>query len=70
MKLFDVYRLVEDDIDIQSVAFEVLQGNVKYKLFSVKPIAFSIFYILTFADIPAFTREAMLSWSNSVLSDR
>ncbi|KMZ58534.1 putative protein kinase: ABC1 family [Zostera marina] len=45
-ELFDVYRLVEDDIDIQSVAFEVLQ------------------------DIPAFTREAMLSWSNSVLSDR
>lgn len=45
-ELVDVYRLVEDDVDIPSVALEVLQ------------------------DLPAVTRDFMLSWSDSVLSDR
>ncbi|KAL0920698.1 hypothetical protein M5K25_009859 [Dendrobium thyrsiflorum] len=45
-ELVDIYRLVEDDVDIPSVAFEVLQ------------------------DLPSFTREFLLSWSDSVLSNR
>ncbi|KAJ6830805.1 putative aarF domain-containing protein kinase, chloroplastic [Iris pallida] len=45
-ELVDVYRLVEEEIDIPSVAMEVLQ------------------------DLPAVTRDFMLSWSESVLSDR
>ncbi|KAH7691455.1 Cadmium-transporting ATPase protein [Dioscorea alata] len=45
-ELFDVYRLVQDEIDISSVALEVLR------------------------DLPEVTREFMLSWSESVLSDR
>lgn len=45
-ELVDVYRLVEDEIDIPSVAREVVQ------------------------DLPNVVRDLMLSWSNSVLSDR
>ncbi|XP_039123471.1 protein ACTIVITY OF BC1 COMPLEX KINASE 1, chloroplastic [Dioscorea cayenensis subsp. rotundata] len=45
-ELFDVYRLVQDEIDVSSVALEVLR------------------------DLPEVTREFMLSWSESVLSDR
>ncbi|KAF8380855.1 hypothetical protein HHK36_028350 [Tetracentron sinense] len=45
-ELVDVYRLVEGDIDIQSVAVEVVR------------------------DLPAVTRDIMLLWSDSVLSDR
>ncbi|THU51336.1 hypothetical protein C4D60_Mb06t29940 [Musa balbisiana] len=45
-ELVDVYRLVEDQIDIPSVALEVLQ------------------------DLPNVTRDFMLAWSDSVLSDR
>lgn len=45
-ELADVYRLVEDQIDIPSVALEVLQ------------------------DLPSVARDFMLSWSDSVLSDR
>ncbi|XP_047320172.1 protein ACTIVITY OF BC1 COMPLEX KINASE 1, chloroplastic [Impatiens glandulifera] len=45
-ELLDVYRLVEDQIDMPSVAFEVAR------------------------DLPSFARDAMLSWTNSVLSDR
>ncbi|KAF3321686.1 aarF domain-containing protein kinase [Carex littledalei] len=45
-ELLDVYRLIEDQIDMPSVAFEVLQ------------------------DLPSVTRDFMLSWSESVLSDR
>ncbi|MCL7033362.1 hypothetical protein MKW94_008874 [Papaver nudicaule] len=44
-ELMDVYRLVEDDIDMPSVALDVVR------------------------DIPAVTRDIMLSWSNSVLND-
>ncbi|KAI3989977.1 hypothetical protein MKX01_003680 [Papaver californicum] len=44
-ELVDVYRLVQDDIDMPSVALDVLR------------------------DIPAVTRDIMLSWSNSVLND-
>ncbi|KAJ3671604.1 hypothetical protein LUZ60_007683 [Juncus effusus] len=45
-ELVDVYRLVEDQIDIPSVALEVIR------------------------DLPSVTRDFMLSWSDSVLSDR
>ncbi|KAK8915910.1 hypothetical protein KSP39_PZI022545 [Platanthera zijinensis] len=45
-ELVDVYRLVEDDVDIPSVAFQVLR------------------------DFPSFTRDFLLSWSESVLSNR
>ncbi|XP_072981542.1 protein ACTIVITY OF BC1 COMPLEX KINASE 1, chloroplastic [Typha angustifolia] len=45
-ELLDVYRLVEDQIDMPSVALEVLQ------------------------DLPTAARDFMLSWSDSVLSDR
>ncbi|OVA16356.1 Protein kinase domain [Macleaya cordata] len=45
-ELVDVYRLVQDDIDIPSVALEVVR------------------------DLPAVTRDIMLSWSNSVLGDQ
>ncbi|KAL6658661.1 hypothetical protein ACP70R_004247 [Stipagrostis hirtigluma subsp. patula] len=45
-ELFDVYRLVEDQIDMPSVALEVLQ------------------------DLPSVARDFMLSWSDSILSDR
>ncbi|XP_031500880.1 protein ACTIVITY OF BC1 COMPLEX KINASE 1, chloroplastic [Nymphaea colorata] len=45
-ELVDVYRLVEDEIDIPTVALQVLQ------------------------ELPAVTRDLMLSWSESVLSDR
>lgn len=45
-ELVDVYRLVEGDIDIRSVALDVLQ------------------------DLPAVARDFILSWSDSVLSDR
>ncbi|KAF3792358.1 putative aarF domain-containing protein kinase [Nymphaea thermarum] len=45
-ELVDVYRLVEDEIDIPTVALQVLQ------------------------ELPAVTRDVMLSWSESVLSDR
>ncbi|KAK8964831.1 hypothetical protein KSP40_PGU014718 [Platanthera guangdongensis] len=45
-ELVDVYRLVEDDVDITSVAFQVLR------------------------DFPSFTRDFLLSWSESVLSNR
>ncbi|KAJ4763871.1 Protein kinase superfamily protein [Rhynchospora pubera] len=45
-ELLDVYRLVEDQIDIPSVALEVLK------------------------DLPSVTRDFMLSWSESILSDR
>uniref|UniRef100_M8BTC1 Putative aarF domain-containing protein kinase n=1 Tax=Aegilops tauschii TaxID=37682 RepID=M8BTC1_AEGTA len=45
-ELVDVYKLVEDQIDIPSVALEVLQ------------------------DLPSVARDFMLSWSDSVLSDR
>ncbi|XP_022754409.1 protein ACTIVITY OF BC1 COMPLEX KINASE 1, chloroplastic isoform X2 [Durio zibethinus] len=45
-ELVDVYRLVEDEIDIPSVAVEVVQ------------------------DLPNLVRDFLLSWSNSVLSDR
>eukprot|EP00262_Sarcandra_glabra_P000515 TRINITY_DN105_c0_g1_i2.p1 TRINITY_DN105_c0_g1~~TRINITY_DN105_c0_g1_i2.p1 ORF type:complete len:703 (-),score=113.91 TRINITY_DN105_c0_g1_i2:283-2391(-) len=45
-ELVDVYRLVEDDVDVPSVAFKVLR------------------------DLPAVTRDIMLSWSESVLLDR
>ncbi|KAI3948523.1 hypothetical protein MKW98_019273 [Papaver atlanticum] len=44
-ELVDVYRLVQDDIDMPSVALDVVR------------------------DIPAVTRDVMLSWSNSVLND-
>ncbi|KAL7170827.1 hypothetical protein ACSBR2_035653 [Camellia fascicularis] len=45
-ELVDVYRLVEDQIDIPSVALEVAQ------------------------DLPSVARDILLSWTNSVLSDR
>ncbi|XVE71368.1 hypothetical protein DITRI_Ditri10aG0144800 [Diplodiscus trichospermus] len=45
-ELVDVYRLVEDEIDIPSVAVEVAR------------------------DLPNVVRDFLLSWSNSVLSDR
>ncbi|GFS41967.1 protein kinase superfamily protein [Actinidia rufa] len=45
-ELVDVYRLVEDQIDIPSVALEVVR------------------------DLPSVARDVMLSWSNSILSDR
>ncbi|GLT67553.1 hypothetical protein SLA2020_398510 [Shorea laevis] len=45
-ELVDVYRLVEDEIDIPSIAREVVQ------------------------DLPNVVRDFMLSWSDSVLSDR
>ncbi|XP_068657200.1 protein ACTIVITY OF BC1 COMPLEX KINASE 1, chloroplastic [Aristolochia californica] len=45
-ELVDVYRLVEDDVDLTSVALEVLR------------------------EFPSFTRDLVLSWSESVLSDR
>ncbi|XP_058086884.1 protein ACTIVITY OF BC1 COMPLEX KINASE 1, chloroplastic [Magnolia sinica] len=45
-ELVDVYRLVEDDVDIPSVAVNVIQ------------------------ELPAVTRDIMLSWSESILSDR
>jgi hypothetical protein len=45
-ELVDVYRLVEDQIDIPSVALEVIQ------------------------DLPSVARDFMLSWSDSILSDR
>ncbi|CAA6669479.1 unnamed protein product [Spirodela intermedia] len=45
-ELVDIYRLVEDELDVRSVAFEFLR------------------------DLPAVTRDLMLSWSDSVLSDR
>ncbi|KAE9586483.1 putative cadmium-transporting ATPase [Lupinus albus] len=45
-ELVDVYRLVEDQIDIPSVAVEVVR------------------------DFPTVVRDALLSWSESVLSDR
>ncbi|KAA8521405.1 hypothetical protein F0562_012103 [Nyssa sinensis] len=45
-ELVDVYRLVEDQIDIPSVALEVAR------------------------DLPSVARDFMLSWSNSILSDR
>jgi len=43
-ELVDVYRLVEDQIDIRSVTMEVAR------------------------DVPAFVRDILLSWSDSVLS--
>ncbi|CAO2141410.1 unnamed protein product [Urochloa humidicola] len=45
-ELVDVYSLVEDQIDMPSVALEVLQ------------------------DLPSVARDFMLSWSDSILSDR
>eukprot|EP00268_Persea_americana_P030528 TRINITY_DN2954_c0_g2_i3.p1 TRINITY_DN2954_c0_g2~~TRINITY_DN2954_c0_g2_i3.p1 ORF type:complete len:336 (+),score=44.42 TRINITY_DN2954_c0_g2_i3:376-1383(+) len=45
-ELVDVYRLVQDDVDLPSVALEFLQ------------------------DFPAVTRDFMLSWSDSILSER
>ncbi|KAL1834739.1 hypothetical protein DCAR_0104961 [Daucus carota subsp. sativus] len=45
-ELVDVYKLLEDQIDMPSVAVEVARG------------------------FPSVAREAMLSWSASVLSDR
>ncbi|TVU25841.1 hypothetical protein EJB05_28351 [Eragrostis curvula] len=45
-ELLDVYRLVEDQIDMPSVAREVIQ------------------------DLPSVARDFMLSWSDSILSDR
>ncbi|CAO2143884.1 unnamed protein product [Urochloa humidicola] len=45
-ELVDVYRLVEDQIDMPSVALEVLQ------------------------DLPSVARDFMISWSDSILSDR
>ncbi|OAY79548.1 putative aarF domain-containing protein kinase, chloroplastic [Ananas comosus] len=45
-ELVDVYRLVEEDVDVPSVALEVLR------------------------DLPTATRDFMLHWSESVLSDR
>lgn len=45
-ELVDVYRLVEDQIDIPSVAVEVAR------------------------DLPTVVRDLLLSWSDSVLSDR
>ncbi|ERM93687.1 uncharacterized aarF domain-containing protein kinase At4g31390, chloroplastic isoform X2 [Amborella trichopoda] len=44
-ELVDVYQLVENDVDIPSVALEVIQ------------------------ELPAITRDIMLSWSESILSD-
>ncbi|KAG0453263.1 hypothetical protein HPP92_025927 [Vanilla planifolia] len=46
IKLIDVYRLVEDEIDISSIAVKFLQ------------------------DFPSVTRDFLLSWSESVLSNR
>lgn len=46
VQLVDVYRLVEDQIDIPSVAVEVVR------------------------DFPTVARDLLLSWSESVLSDR
>ncbi|XP_057959702.1 protein ACTIVITY OF BC1 COMPLEX KINASE 1, chloroplastic isoform X2 [Malania oleifera] len=45
-ELVDVYRLIEDEIDIPSLAFRAIQ------------------------DFPNVARDIMLSWSDSVLSDR
>ncbi|XP_078437867.1 protein kinase superfamily protein [Wolffia australiana] len=45
-ELVDIYRLVEGELDVPSVAIEL------------------------FRDLPNLTREFMLSWSDSVLSDR
>lgn len=45
-ELVDVYRLVEDQIDLPSVALEVAR------------------------DFPTFVKDLLLSWSDSVLSDR
>ncbi|KAM6561145.1 hypothetical protein CsatA_030384 [Cannabis sativa] len=45
-ELVDVYRLIQDEIDVQTVALEVVR------------------------DFPTVVRDLMLSWSESVLSDR
>jgi len=45
-ELVDVYRLVEDEVDIPTLAMQVVQ------------------------DLPNVFRDFVLSWSNSVLSDR
>ncbi|XP_039052152.1 protein ACTIVITY OF BC1 COMPLEX KINASE 1, chloroplastic-like [Hibiscus syriacus] len=45
-ELVDVYRLVEDEIDVPAVAREIVR------------------------DFPNVVRGFLLSWSNSVLSDR
>lgn len=45
-ELVDVYRLVQDEIDVRSVAVEVAR------------------------DFPTVVRDLMLSWSESILSDR
>lgn len=79
-QLVDVYRLVEDQIDMPSVALEVLQG--KWKNFSDSAClfmcywkAFSMVEVLWIdlhfnADLPSVARDFMLSWSDSILSDR
>lgn len=79
-QLIDVYRLVEDQIDMPSVAVEVLQGKLmKYW----HPAYLSLWYWMAFsmvevwwiylclhADLPSVARDFMLSWSDSILSDR
>jgi aarF domain-containing kinase len=77
LQLVDVYRLVEDQIDMPSVALEVLQGqSVKFCLLDLITmgtflLARNIMYYLLFcADLPSVVRDFMLSWSDSILSDR
>lgn len=75
LQLFDVYRLVQDEIDVSSVALEVLRGEISFPCFvtSCKQYKFigSLAILCAYhADLPEVTREFMLSWSESVLSDR
>jgi hypothetical protein len=72
LQLLDVYRLVEDQIDMPTVAREVLQGKAnKFCLLSPVIIGYAIHLHLLFcADLPSVARDFMLSWSDSVLSDR
>jgi aarF domain-containing kinase len=72
-----VYRLVEDQIDMPSLAREVIQGNsIKFCLLDHVDtgtflLARNIMYYLHFcADLPSVARDFMLSWSDSILSDR
>jgi hypothetical protein len=76
VQLVDVYRLVEDQIDIPSVAVEVVRGKVLvYPVFVIVQLLMlcmrrTEYKYLFGVDFPTVARDLLLSWSESVLSDR
>lgn len=77
LQLVDVYRLVEDQIDIPTVATEVARGKAPvHPEFVIVQLLYATcmrqtkYKYLFGLDFPTVIRDLLLSWSENVLSDR